>query len=312
MANENQLVVITDEKNREFQAYGFVYITTNLINGKKYVGSKVFSYPDGHKNRWDSYLGSGKALKSAIRKYGKDSFYKNIIYITTSIEELEQMETYYILLFDAANSVEWYNLKEGSRLIGNPLAGKSKEEIDEIKIKVGKASKGRKKIKMDENNELTKESENYIKNVSEHVAKIWSNRTPEQKKGIGTKIGYAVKKNWENKTNEEKEIFSKKISESVKGEKNGFYGKTHSEEVRKKQSARMSGDNSRFAKPIFIYNVSGELLKEFGSIKSASEYLVSKGLIKTVNGGKSAIRRTLEKGEPFYGMVFRFGHERIK
>ena len=40
----------------------FVYITTNLLNGKQYIGDH--SSPSLN----DSYLGSGKAIKSAIRK----------------------------------------------------------------------------------------------------------------------------------------------------------------------------------------------------------------------------------------------------
>ena len=41
--------------------YGFVYITTNKINGKKYIGMCKSSH---EKN----YLGSGKILREAIEK----------------------------------------------------------------------------------------------------------------------------------------------------------------------------------------------------------------------------------------------------
>ena len=42
----------------------FIYLTTNLINGKQYVGS--------HKGfKCDNYLGSGKILIHAIKKYVK-------------------------------------------------------------------------------------------------------------------------------------------------------------------------------------------------------------------------------------------------
>ena len=46
----------------------FVYVTTNLINGKKYLGK--------HNGKSNSYLGSGKALKKAIKKYGKKKHYR--------------------------------------------------------------------------------------------------------------------------------------------------------------------------------------------------------------------------------------------
>ena len=50
----------------EDRYYGFVYITKNLINGKLYVGQKSFT-PD-----WKKYLGSGTALKLAIKKFQKN------------------------------------------------------------------------------------------------------------------------------------------------------------------------------------------------------------------------------------------------
>ena len=48
--------------------YGFIYITTNMVNGKRYIGQKKFC--DG----WKTYLGSGKLLKKAIKKYCKENF----------------------------------------------------------------------------------------------------------------------------------------------------------------------------------------------------------------------------------------------
>ena len=55
--------------------YGFIYITTNHINGKKYIGQKRYD----KNNKWKSYLGSGIHLKRAINKYGADNFSKEII-----------------------------------------------------------------------------------------------------------------------------------------------------------------------------------------------------------------------------------------
>lgn len=48
-----------------YEPYGFVYITTNMVNGKKYLGQRKFS--DG----WEDYLGSGKMFKQAVENTEK-------------------------------------------------------------------------------------------------------------------------------------------------------------------------------------------------------------------------------------------------
>ena len=89
--------------------YGFIYITTNLINGKKYIGQKKFDSTGA----WKSYLGSGVVLKQAISIYGKENFKKNIIYISYDKETLDKVEKEYIELFDAVKSTDYYNIAAG-------------------------------------------------------------------------------------------------------------------------------------------------------------------------------------------------------
>lgn len=56
--------------SKENNMYGYIYKTTNLINGKIYVGQHKFS-----KDNIDrSYIGSGIHLKHAVEYYGKDNF----------------------------------------------------------------------------------------------------------------------------------------------------------------------------------------------------------------------------------------------
>jgi hypothetical protein len=58
-----------------------VYKTTNLINGKYYIGKHATD------NINDSYLGSGKALKRAIKKYGKENFKREILAVFNNESE---------------------------------------------------------------------------------------------------------------------------------------------------------------------------------------------------------------------------------
>lgn len=89
--------------------YGFIYITTNLINGKKYIGQKKID----NNSRWKSYLGSGVHLKNAILKYGKENFKREIIDYADTMEELDELEVYYIDKYNAVDSEEYYNKVRG-------------------------------------------------------------------------------------------------------------------------------------------------------------------------------------------------------
>ena len=64
----------------------YIYLT---INDMKYIG-KHYGELD------DSYLGSGKILKRAIDKYGKENFTKSILYISNNNEENKEKEKYFI------------------------------------------------------------------------------------------------------------------------------------------------------------------------------------------------------------------------
>jgi hypothetical protein len=55
--------------------YYTIYKTTNKFNGKFYIGKHQTQKLN------DNYLGSGKALELAIKKYGKENFQKRIIFV---------------------------------------------------------------------------------------------------------------------------------------------------------------------------------------------------------------------------------------
>lgn len=86
--------------------YFYLYKITNLINDKIYIGV--------HKteNLNDGYMGSGKILKFAIKKYGLENFYKEIIQFFESEEEMFLAES---LLVDETfcKDLNTYNLKQG-------------------------------------------------------------------------------------------------------------------------------------------------------------------------------------------------------
>lgn len=85
--------------------YGFIYITTNLLNGMKYVGK--------HSRNDDTYLGSGIRLKEAIEQYGEDNFEREIIAYAFTSEQLNELEKMYIDTFNAVDDESFYNLAPG-------------------------------------------------------------------------------------------------------------------------------------------------------------------------------------------------------
>ncbi len=111
-----------------------IYKTTNLINGKIYVGKDEGDRPN--------YLGSGYILKRAIEKYGKESFQKEVLEVCLFREILEEREKYWIKELNAIDPKIGYNVAEGGTG-GNTYFGKTEEEMNEIKEKISKAGKGR-------------------------------------------------------------------------------------------------------------------------------------------------------------------------
>jgi len=85
----------------------YIYLTTNLIDGKQYIGQHR-----GDEN--DAYLGSGKIIKKAIEKYGKENF-KKIILEFCKEEELDEKEKYWIKYYNAYEDENFYNLSEGGQ-----------------------------------------------------------------------------------------------------------------------------------------------------------------------------------------------------
>jgi group I intron endonuclease len=116
--------------------YGFIYITTNLINGKKYIGQKTFDIY----YHWKNYLGSGLRLNRAIKKYGRNNFKKEIIDITYSKEDSDKKEKQYIEFFNAVASDDFYNIAYGGQDT-TTLGGRKLSDI--TRKRISDANKGK-------------------------------------------------------------------------------------------------------------------------------------------------------------------------
>lgn len=122
--------------------YGFIYITTNLINGRRYVRQKIFSDKKTHTKSWVNYLGSGTILKLAIAKDGEENFSREIVYISYNAEDLNKAEKQYTDFFNAKDSEDWYNLAGGGDVragkdnpnYGKPVSKETREKLRQVHL----------------------------------------------------------------------------------------------------------------------------------------------------------------------------------
>ena len=93
-----------DEIPQEYE--GFVYLITNLTNGRKYIGKKLAKFKTskpplkGKKNRrrgyresdWQDYWSSSDKLQADVAELGTENFSREILYFCTSRAEMSYLE----------------------------------------------------------------------------------------------------------------------------------------------------------------------------------------------------------------------------
>jgi group I intron endonuclease len=136
--------------------YHYIYCTTNLLNGKNYIGQRK---QDSLKS--DKYFGSGTYLRRAIKKYGVLNFEKYILEVCENTEQANFLEKLYIRFYRLGNKAE-YNITDGGQgTIGYIFT-------DEVKRKIGEKSKGNKNMLGKHHSEETK------KRIKETMKRIGS------------------------------------------------------------------------------------------------------------------------------------------
>jgi len=216
--------------NRNDKGFHYVYITTNKINGKKYIGQHSTN------NINDGYLGSGKKLLHDFKKYGKENFSKKILKEVNSADNLDFLETNYIKEYNTLYP-NGYNLttggeskKEYSKESLRKMSEKAKKRgpmNKETKTKIGEASKGRvfteesrkKKSVSLKGRIFTEEHKRKLSEAHKGMKKPWVKGNlngPWNPNGGPGRIG------------------------GLFAEKNGMYGKHHTEESKKKMGEKIS------------------------------------------------------------------------
>lgn len=198
--------------------YYTIYKITNKLNGKFYLGKHQTDNLD------DGYMGSGKLIKAAIKKYGLEHFEKNILHIFDNETAMNEAEANLVVISE--NS---YNLCPGGHggfgyINGHSLNGSHKGVAARLELAKDedwlsdfneKQKSGRAKINRE--NQL----ERWRKTFSERGA-LKPNHLKGKTRDIETR----------NKISE-----TMKANGAHKGEKNSQYGRPRSEETKAKVRA---------------------------------------------------------------------------
>jgi group I intron endonuclease len=136
----------------------FVYLITNEINGKGYVGqhsgTDLQKYWDKHKGRaLSSTTDEVRALYFAVRKYGQENFKIEPLLIVKTKEEMDFHEIRLIREM-GTKAPNGYNLTDGGEGVLNPSeesrrkmsdSHKGKKQSEETKIKRSEKLRGQKR-----------------------------------------------------------------------------------------------------------------------------------------------------------------------
>lgn len=261
--------------------FGYIYETTNLINGKKYIGK--------HKsNKFDNnYLGSGISLGRAINKYGKENFSIKILEeINTNQEDLDNKETYYIEKYNAVKDKNYYNHSYGGKEEGWQGFNKARKENPTLGGMYGKhhtkESKNKISISKKEKFKNLNEIEKYHIGAKERWKDLKQRQEQSERFKGKNNPRYGKPSTFKGKhhTTKTKEIISNKAKERLSNteERNKisarFKGKPLSEEHKKKISenhADTSGENNAMAKKCKLEH--NGVIRKFGCIKDLMNYL---------------------------------------
>ena len=123
---------------------GYVYLITNLVSGKKYIGKKLSKFSkttyktvklkNGNKKRkrikskiesdWQTYYGSNTQLNEDVKQLGTDKFIREILYYCKSKAECSYIEAKLQFEYRVLESDDYYNGHIQVRVHGSHIKSK--------------------------------------------------------------------------------------------------------------------------------------------------------------------------------------------
>lgn len=213
-----------------------IYIITNYINGKVYIGSTInFSQRWGrHRHSLRGKTHENSHLQRAWNKYGGSCFAFDILEYLNDPDELVKAEQFWLDIY-RQEDIEFYNM---GKCAYNARRGRCHSE--ETKRKMSEAQKG---------HVVSDETKRKLSNAAK------DRKMPPASEATRRKLSRALKGHVVS------EKTRRKLSKALSGKQNPNYGKPCSEEVKRKISEALKG-HSRGAKPYpaFVNHETGEVI----------------------------------------------------
>ena len=153
-----------------------IYKTTNLANSKIYVGRHLLVTND-------EYLGSGILIKRAIKKYGKENFFRETLEVCTSAN-VNEKEIFWIDKLNSTNKEIGYNIAnggQGGHIIEWTLERKRKMSLllKGTNLKENNSFYGKKHSEQTKKKMRKPKSENAKFNISKNHANVSGENNPK-------------------------------------------------------------------------------------------------------------------------------------
>ena len=123
----------------------YIYKITNKVNGKVYIGQSIRPIEQRFQRHINDAVNNilDTHFARAIRKYGKENFYIELVETCDNQTELNLREQYWIRKYDSINN--GYNETDAtSKCGGNTYMSKTESEMKEISEKISKTKLGSK------------------------------------------------------------------------------------------------------------------------------------------------------------------------
>lgn len=252
--------------------YGYIYKTENILNNKIYIGQKksnIFL-----ENR---YLGSGKYLKSAVKKYGCQNFKVTLIEWCKNKKTLNKREIYWI---DYYRNLKYtlYNISKGgdgedTYLYLSPEERKLRcekisissyfrhcTEEDRKKAWETRRRNGNDKFSMEYRDKLSKSHKGQHpskESILKGIETKKRNYNGQYHHSEETKKKISISNKGKKKNLSEEALNNIRESNKLRtGDKNAFYGKCHTIETKQviSQRSRLNWKNNKYK---WVYNENG-------------------------------------------------------